>query len=102
MVRDAINHLENLDDLSFARGGGGAIQSLGITSPGDWAGEATKLGALIREEIKNNIKTYSLLGTELSKFSVAHTDHFLLASALCNIAAINMFTKVILKKDDVT
>lgn len=99
VMKEALEHLEKMDELSFARAGGGAIQSLGILSPGDWAGSAEELGSLIKKEIKENLSTYVQVARELEKHSVAYVDRFLLASSLCNVAGIMVLVGKCLKKD---
>jgi len=99
VMKEALEHLEKMDELSFARAGGGAIQSLGILSPGDWAGSAEELGSLIKKEIEGNLSTYVQVARELEKHSVAHVDRFLLASSLCNVAGIMVLVGNCLKKD---
>ena len=95
-VEKAQEMIRARDVHSVAYGGGAILQELGIRDPAHWAGGATKLGKMIREEVFNeqgNLKQkYVIAGNNLTKNTKIGVQADLLSSLILRVAAVNLVT----------
>ena len=95
-VEKAQEMIRARDVHSVAYGGGAILQELGIRVPAHWAGGATKLGNMIREEVFNeqgNLKQkYVIAGNNLTKNTKIGVQADLLSSLILRVAAVNLVT----------